>query len=116
MPVKVTKGENPIKANGKALVIDGGFCRAYHKKTGISGYTLISNSRGLRLLEHQNVADVKEALKHNKDIESVSKSMELQTKSTTVADTDEGKVMQEEISDLYSLLLAYQNGTVKPRD
>ena len=116
VPVKVTKGENPIKANGKALVIDGGFCRAYHKKTGISGYTLISNSRGLRLLEHQNVADVKEALKHNKDIESVSKSMELQTKSTTVADTDEGKVMQEEISDLYSLLLAYQNGTVKPRD
>ncbi len=116
VPVKVKKGENPIKAGGKAIVIDGGFCRAYHKKTGIAGYTLISNSRGLRLLEHQTVADVRTALKENKDIESVSETIELQSCHTTVGDTDEGKVIQEEITDLYNLLLAYQNGILKPQD
>lgn len=116
VPVKVKKGETPVKANGKAIVIDGGFCRAYHNKTGISGYTLISNSRGLRLLEHQTVADVKEALKNNKDIESVSETLELQSKNTSVGDTDEGKIIQEEITDLYNLLTAYQNGTLKPKD
>ena len=116
VPVKVAKGETPIKADGKALCIDGGFCRAYHKKTGISGYTLIFNSRGFRLLEHQNVADVREALRNNKDIESVSRTIELQSKVTTVGDTDEGKRIQEKITDLYSLLLAYENGTIKPQD
>ena len=116
VPVKVKKGETPVKANGKAIVIDGGFCRAYHNKTGISGYTLISNSRGLRLLEHQTVADVKEGLKNNKDIESVSETVELQSKNTSVGETDEGRIIQEEITDLYNLLTAYQNGTLKPKD
>ena len=116
VPVKVKKGESPIKAGGKSIVIDGGFCRAYHNKTGISGYTLISNSRGLRLLEHQNVADVKEALRENKDIESVSETIELQSCRTTVGDTDEGKKMQEEITDLYNLLMAYQSGSLTPAD
>lgn len=116
VPVKVSKGETPIKANGKALCIDGGFCRAYHEKTGISGYTLIYNSRGFRLLEHQNVADVREALRNNKDIESVSRTIELQAKITTVGDTDEGKLIQEKITDLYGLLLAYEHGTIKPQD
>ena len=116
VPVKVKKGETPVKANGKAIVIDGGFCRAYHNKTGVSGYTLISNSRGLRLLEHQTVADVKEALKNNKDIESVSETVELQSKNTSVGETDEGRIIQEEITDLYNLLTAYQNGTLKPKD
>ena len=116
MPVKVAKGETPIKADGTALCIDGGFCSAYHKKTGIYGYTLIFNSRGFRLLEHQNVADVREALRNNKDIESVSRTIELQSKVTTVGDTDEGKQIQEKITDLYSLLLAYENGTIKPQD
>ncbi len=113
VPVKVRKGESPVKAGGRAIVIDGGFCRAYHKKTGIAGYTLISNSRGLRLLEHQAVADVRLALKENKDIESVSETIELQNCRTTVADTDEGKAIQEEITDLYNLLLAYQNGMLE---
>ncbi len=116
VPVKVKKGESPVKAHGKAIVIDGGFCRAYHKKTGISGYTLISNSRGLRLLEHQAVADVRLALKENKDIESVSETVELQACHTTVGDTDEGRSIQEEVTDLYNLLLAYQNGILKADD
>ena len=115
VPVKVRKGESPVKAGGRAIIIDGGFCRAYHKKTGISGYTLISNSRGLRLLEHQRIADVREALKANHDIESVSETIELQSCHNTVGDTDQGRVIQDEITDLYNLLLAYQNGLLKPQ-
>ena len=110
------KGESPIKADGRAIIIDGGFCRAYHTKTGISGYTLISNSRGLRLLQHQKIADVREALRENNDIESVSKTVELQAMRTTVGDTDEGRWIQDEITDLYKLLLAYQNGILKPKE
>jgi len=115
VPVKVKKGESPVKAGGKAIIIDGGFCHAYHSKTGISGYTLISNSRGLRLLEHQTIADVRQALSNNKDIESVAETIELQSYTATVGDTDAGKVMQEEITDLYSLLFAYQSGRIKPQ-
>ena len=99
VPVKVKKGESPVKADGKAIIIDGGFAKAYHKKTGISGYTLISNSRGFRLLEHQKVADVREALRENHDIESVSKQVDLQVYRSTVADTDEGQKIQEQITD-----------------
>ena len=72
--------------------------------------------RGIRLLEHQTVADVRTALKGNNDIESVSETVELQSCHTTVGDTDEGKIIQEEITDLYNLLLAYQNGVLKPAD
>lgn len=116
VPVKVKKGESPVKADGKAIIIDGGFAKAYHKKTGISGYTLISNSRGFRLLEHQKVADVREALRENHDIESVSKQVDLQVYHSTVADTDEGQKIQEQITDLYNLLLAYQNGILTPKE
>ena len=114
--MKVRKGESPVKAGGRAIIIDGGFCKAYHKKTGISGYTLISNSRGLRLLEHQHIANVREALRENHDIESVSETVELQSCRTTVGDTDEGRLIQDEITDLYNLLLAYQNGLLKPSE
>ena len=116
VPVKVKKGETPMKAGGKAIVIDGGFCSAYHKKTGISGFTLVSNSRGLRLLEHQKIADVKAALKENGDIESVSETIELQNYRTTVGDTDAGKAIKDEIEDLNALLAAYNNGVLKPRE
>ena len=116
VPVKVKKGESPVKADGKAIIIDGGFAKAYHKKTGISGYTLISNSRGFRLLEHQKVADVREALRENHDIESVSKQVDMQVYRSTVADTDEGQKIQEQITDLYNLLLAYQNGILTPKE
>ena len=116
VPVKVKKGETPVKAGGKAIIIDGGFCKAYHSKTGIAGYTLISNSRGLRLLQHQKIADVREALRENQDIESVSETVELQACRTTLGDTDEGKIIQDEITDLYNLLLAYQNGLIKPQE
>ena len=115
VPVKVKKGETPLKAGGRAIVIDGGFCQAYHQKTGIAGFTLISNSRGLRLLAHQKVADVRAALRENQDIESVSETVEIAAHHTTVADTDEGRAMQEEITDLFHLLIAYQNGIIEPQ-
>jgi fructose-1,6-bisphosphatase-3 len=110
--VPVKKGESPVKSGGKAIVIDGGFCHAYHKKTGISGFTLISNSRGLRLLAHQHVADVRTALRENRDIESVSETVELQSYSLTVADTDKGKAIREEMEDLRALLTAYRSGVI----
>ena len=114
VPVQVRKGEKPVKANGKALVIDGGFNKTYHKKTGISGYTLVSNSRGMRLLQHQKIADVRTALKENKDIESVSNTVELQNYRTTIGDTDLGQKIKEDIKDLQNLLSAYQKGILKP--
>lgn len=114
VPIKVKDGESPIKASGKAIVIDGGFCRAYHKKTGIAGFTLVSNSRGLRLIEHRDFSNVQTALMNNKDIESVSKSVEVQSYQTTIADTDEGEIIQEKINDLYHLMLLYKNGILKP--
>lgn len=112
VPVKVKEGESPVKANGKLIIIDGGFCKAYHKKTGIAGYTLISNSRGLRLLEHQSCANIKESLKANQDIESVSCTLELQNYHSSTADTDLGEEIQCQINDIYHLILAYQNGLI----
>ena len=116
VPVRVRQGETPIKAGGKALVIDGGFSTPYHEKTGISGYTLVSNSRGFRLLRHQKIADVKTALAENKDIESTAETVEILSRHMTVGDTDHGKGIRDEITGLHKLLLAYQNGEIQPQD
>lgn len=116
VPVRVRQGEIPIKAGGKAVVIDGGFSTPYHEKTGISGYTLISNSRGFRLLRHQKIANVKAALAENKDIESTAETVEILSRHMTIGDTDHGKGIRQEIVGLHKLLLAYQNGTIQPRN
>lgn len=115
VPVLVNKGESPIKANGKAFVIDGGFSRPYHKKTGISGYTLISNSRSMRLLQHEKIADIKTALKENQDIESDAEVVEYRNTRTAIGDTDHGREIQDEIAGLYKLLQAYQDGIIQPK-
>ncbi|MBQ7199157.1 MAG: fructose-1,6-bisphosphatase [Selenomonadaceae bacterium] len=116
VPVKVRKGESPIKANGKAFCIDGGFSRPYHKKTGISGYTLIFNSGGMRLLQHEKIADIKTALKENKDIESNSEIVSISSRRLTVGDTDHGKKdIHDEIIGLHKLLEAYQSGRLQPK-
>ena len=115
VPVRVRKGETPIKAKGKALLIDGGFSTPYHEKTGISGYTLVSNSRGLRILRHQKIADVKLALAENKDIESTAETVEILSKRMTIGDTDHGKGIFQEIIGLNKLLEAYQSGKIQPR-
>lgn len=115
VPVRVRKGETPIKAGGKALVIDGGFSTPYHEKTGISGYTLVSNSRGLRLLRHQKIADVKLALAENKDIESTNETIEIHSRHMTIGDTDHGRGIRQEITGLHKLLQAYQSGAIQPK-
>lgn len=104
-PVLASRGEQPIKANGMLLVIDGGFCKDYHSKTGIAGYTLIFNSHGLRIKAHQPFESIEKALSDNMDIVSSSQLIETEKNRIMVKDTDNGKRIMEEIDDLYELLL-----------
>ncbi|MBR4080920.1 MAG: fructose-1,6-bisphosphatase, partial [Clostridia bacterium] len=103
-PVKVSQGESPIKADGRLFVIDGGFCRAISKKTGIAGYTLISNSHGLRLMQHDPFTSLERALEANSDIHTESAMVELYATRQFIADTDEGQELAERIADLEDLL------------
>lgn len=103
-PVRTVKGELPIRAGGKLIVIDGGFCEAYHDTTGIAGYTLIYNSHGLRLKAHEPFLSVDEALRENKDIHSDSEIIETEDRRVMVEDTDNGADIRCEIEDLYDLL------------
>lgn len=111
-PVKVSRGESPVKANGRLFVIDGGFCRAIQKTTGIAGYTLISNSHGLRLMCHDPFTSLERALERNSDIHTESQIVEVYPKRLFVADTDEGVELAERIRDLESLLEAYRSGVL----
>ena len=107
-PVLAAKGEQPIKAGGKLLVIDGGFCKDYQRKTGIAGYTLIYNSHGLRIKAHQPFESIEKALSENMDIISSSRLIETEKNRVMVKDTDNGKRIMEEIDDLYELLELYK--------
>ena len=113
VPVKVTKGERPIKANGKLIVIDGGFSRAYQKDTGIAGYTLISNSRGLLLSAHQPFESTQKAVSEELDIDSETEIIHTHPHRLRVSDTDRGKEIQNQIDDLEALLHAYREGLIK---
>ena len=107
-PVKTVEGEEPVRANGKLIVIDGGFSQAYHKTTGIAGYTLIYNSHGMRIKAHQPFESVEKVLEENKDIESTSTMFETEKDRIMVGDTDEGKEIKEEIQMLKKLLEVYR--------
>lgn len=109
-PVQVIKGESPLKAQGRLIVIDGGFCKAYQKATGIAGYTLIYNSHGMRLMSHQPFASIEKALEENEDIKSSSEIFETEQKRIMVGDTDTGSRIHIQISELEELLQAYQKG------
>lgn len=111
-PIRVTHGESPIKAGGKCIVIDGGFCRAYQKTTGIAGYTLISNSHGMRIVSHQPFTDLEDALSEDRDIHSQPYVFATWEKRKMVADTDHGQKLQERIADLHDLLEAVRQGQV----
>ncbi|HHZ03111.1 MAG TPA: fructose-1,6-bisphosphatase [Tissierellia bacterium] len=113
VPVKSKSGESPIKANGKLLVIDGGFSRAYQKTTGIAGYTLIYNSYGLLLVSHDPFESTQKAIEEEKDIHSTTMVLEKVVERKRVKDTDEGKVLKEKIKDLEMLLKAYRLGYIK---
>lgn len=115
VPVKAGKGENPIKANGKLMVIDGGFSKAYHNTTGIAGYTLIYRSRGFELVQHEPFTTTEDAILQGTDIVSTTKIVEINAHHLCVRDTDKGRELQEQINELKDLLRAYRNGTVKSR-
>lgn len=115
VPVKTTKGEKPIKANGKLMVIDGGFAKAYHDTTGIAGYTLVFHSRGFDLVQHEPFTSAKNAIMHGTDIVSTNQIVELSAHRMRVRDTDKGLILQSQIDELMELLYAYRHGLMPER-
>lgn len=115
VPVKAGNGENPVKADGKLMVIDGGFSKAYHDTTGIAGYTLVYHSRGFELVQHEPFTSADEAVRNGTDIISVNRLVELNTQRVRVRDTDRGKELAVQIDELRELLYAYRRGLIKER-
>ena len=113
VPVHAAEGENPIKANGKLMVIDGGFSQAYHKETGIAGYTLVYHSRGFQLVQHEPFTSARDAVLRGTDIKSTTQIVEMANRRMLVADTDKGRELKRQISDLEELLYAYRHGILK---
>lgn len=113
VPVRASKGENPIKANGKLMVIDGGFAKAYHNTTGIAGYTLVYHSRGFQLVQHAPFTSTEEAILNGTDIRSTTQIVEMMGHRAMVNDTDKGAELREQIADLEKLLVAYRRGFIK---
>ena len=111
-PVKVAKGDTPVRAEGKEICIDGGFCKAYQKSTGIAGYTLIFNSYGLRIKAHYPFQDIQHVLTTNADIDSVTTQVEMEPKRVMIGDTDNGQNLKQQIADLNDLLEAYRDGKI----
>lgn len=115
VPVKTIKGEKPIKANGKLLVIDGGFSKAYQPETGIAGYTLVYHSRGLQLVQHEPFQSRQKAIEEGQDIKSTTILIEFNSQRMMVKDTDKGAELITQIADLEKLLVAYRTGLIKER-
>ena len=115
VPVRAGSGENPIKAGGKLMVIDGGFSKAYHHTTGIAGYTLVFHSRGFELVAHEPFTTAKNAVLYGTDIVSTNQIVELSAHRMRVRDTDKGAVLQSQIDELMELLYAYRRGYIHER-
>lgn len=115
VPVHASSGENPIKANGKLMVIDGGFSEAYHKETGIAGYTLVYHSRGFQLVQHEPFTSARDAIEKCTDIKSTTQIVEMSAHRMLVADTDMGEELRSQIVDLKELLYAYRHGIIKEK-
>ena len=113
VPVHVASGENPIKAGGRLMVIDGGFSQAYHKETGIAGYTLVYHSRGFELVQHEPFTSTRDAILRGTDIKSTTQIVEMANHRMLVADTDRGDELRQQIADLQELLYAYRHGFIK---
>lgn len=103
-PVKEIEGENPIKANGKMIVIDGGFSKAYQSTTGIAGYTLLYNSFGMQLVAHQQFNSKEEVIQNGADVLSVKRVVDKELERKKVRETNVGKELQEEIGRLKQLM------------
>lgn len=113
VPVKTLKGEKPVRANGKLLVIDGGFSKAYQPETGIAGYTLVFNSRGMQLVQHEPFESTQKAIEDGQDIISNTVLSEFNSERLLVKDTDKGKELVTQINDLHKLLIAYRTALIK---
>lgn len=113
VPVRAVEGENPVKAGGKLVVIDGGFCRAYHQKTGIAGYTLVFNSRGLTLRTHQPFESIEKAIHEDEDILSCSEPVYVAPERILMKDTDAGREKAALIHDLRRLIEAFRLGLIR---
>lgn len=113
VPVRAASGENPIKAGGKLMVIDGGFAKAYHDTTGIAGYTLVYHSRGFQLVQHAPFTSTENAIINGTDIQSTTQIVEMMGHRAMVNDTDKGAELREQIADLEKLLVAYRRGYIK---
>jgi fructose-1,6-bisphosphatase-3 len=112
VPVHASKGENPIKAGGRLMVIDGGFSEAYHNETGIAGYTLVYHSRGFQLVQHEPFTSARDAIVRETDIKSTKQIVEMSAHRILVADTDKGEELRAQVSDLKELLYAYRHGII----
>ena len=112
VPVHASKGENPIKAGGRLMVIDGGFSEAYHKETGIAGYTLVYHSRGFQLVQHEPFTSARDAIVRETDIKSTKQIVEMSAHRILVADTDKGEELRAQVRDLKELLYAYRHGII----
>ena len=110
VPVEIKRGETPIKCNGKLLIIDGGFSKAYQGKTGIAGYTLVANSHGMNLVEHRPFVSAEDAIRNETDMVSDNILIETAKRRILVADTDIGRELKESIGHLEKLLNAYRDG------
>ncbi|MBQ7996216.1 MAG: fructose-1,6-bisphosphatase [Paludibacteraceae bacterium] len=115
VPVRTIKGETPIRANGKRFVIDGGFSKPYQEKTGIAGYTLIYNSHGIQLVEHESFESREQAILSGSDIHSRTLLQDFSGHRIRIQDTDKGKELLEQIQSLEQLLHAYRTGTMRER-
>ena len=113
VPVRTIKGETPIRANGKRFVIDGGFSKPYQEKTGIAGYTLIYNSHGIQLVEHDSFESREQAVISGSDIHSRNLLQDFSGQRMRICDTDKGKELLEQINSLEQLLQAYRNGSLR---
>lgn len=116
IPVHQSEGENPLKCGGKVIMIDGGFSKAYHKLTGIAGYTLTYNSYGLTLTAHEPFERAEQVIYDNRDIVSNQVAVEHAFNRILVGDTDNGKKLRENIADLKELIKAYRLGTISEKD
>ena len=115
VPVHASNGENPIKAGGKLMVIDGGFSEAYHSETGIAGYTLVYHSRGFVLVQHEPFTSAQDAILRGTDIKSSTQIVEMSAQRMHVADTDKGAELRCQIAELKDLLYAYRHGIIKEK-
>ena len=115
VPIHASKGENPIKAGGKLMVIDGGFSEADHHETGIAGYTLVYHSRGFQLVQHEPFTSQRDAIVRETDIKSTTQIVEMSAHRMLVADTDKGEELKRQVADLKKLLYAYRHGILKER-